>query len=1001
MSDEVKPSRSKSLKEGVKLKTKPAVIPTRRKMKTKASRLPMTTMMPKGITKWNIIFTTIFGALLIVTIVNSYFYTFLRIPLPDIILQFLEPAIMVVEVFIVLVAFEAKAFKFPKIRTRHSVKRILITGFIIGSLLVSFFTPYVNLVGKYRDLPPGSIEPMVVNDNWFNSLFTGSAPFYIDGLLDLLDALDLNDSLDDVDIARITAESGSSLGDFLYRWEIQDTYLSDTWEFVASSPSTRSALTPQNYGPPLPDPNITVEEFKVNQTVYSVSTGLLTPLLSTLSNIYNKPFLQPDDFGAPGDWDDNLLDQNGTVSAQDGTANIRYSLRDMFSLQATTTTLGFLGSFNYDTYFLRDENISDIVTNTGQFGDPLYLSSSFNSTYARFLQKPANYKTISPNVAEFARENYNTGIDNNHDYYQQVSYILEKIIGKYGPPLAADSDNEGQDRAELVAQYLDRSLSGYLALAAMTLRLNNIPCRPVFGFAIGDEIGGDSNDRMLKLGNFYAWIEALIPIDLGGGNIVYKWGQFQMGPYFDGVDLIYCENTLYSSYDLDLYILNEPPLYFPVSSQMAGSEQVYVTDYATNYTFRAVVNDVNGPVDGATVTFKVLTLEDYYAYQSNPIQLLAAARDVGTAGTSGGVAELYTELDPLIYPMYVPTDNSTVFALIAYVTFLSMNTTAFIVAPDGYLTDIYINTNKQIMLNPYPPPVGVADFYILQKGVNYTISTILYEDVAHTTPLTNRLVTYIILDDPQMQAIIADPLNLLTITPQGEATAYTNNTGGSAVATQSAGFNFLENCSTSATYYIVARYGQNYTVTILVYEDSKKSTIDVSDDFFNKDTEGDTFTTDLDFYLYLEPSGGTPEPIGNEAIDVWFVPQDIYNSATKTSRSAFEADLVLPANDPFTVLVDSALTDGSGIYNNTLVIDVSGLYPYVYYVVVFYLDSWNISAEIVIADVPLSPVLGLDSVENNLSINSIDIDHPLELFTFPEKYVTLIQSKMMFYEVFR
>ncbi|MCE7742000.1 MAG: hypothetical protein GOP50_06035, partial [Candidatus Heimdallarchaeota archaeon] len=134
MSKEVKPSRAKSLKQGVKLKTKPAVVPKRRKIKSKTGKMPMAAMMPKGITKWNIIFTTIFGALLIVTIVNSYFYTFLRIPLPDIILQFLEPAIMIVEVFIVLVAFEAKAFKFPKIHTRHSVKRILITGFILGTL---------------------------------------------------------------------------------------------------------------------------------------------------------------------------------------------------------------------------------------------------------------------------------------------------------------------------------------------------------------------------------------------------------------------------------------------------------------------------------------------------------------------------------------------------------------------------------------------------------------------------------------------------------------------------------------------------------------------------------------------------------------------------------------------------------------------------------------------------------------------------------------------------
>ncbi|MHA1199149.1 MAG: hypothetical protein ACTSQF_07350 [Candidatus Heimdallarchaeaceae archaeon] len=997
MSKEVKPSRKKSLKQGAKLKTKPAVVPKRRKIKSKTGKMPMAAMMPKGITKWNIIFTTIFGALLIVTIVNSYFYTFLRIPLPDIILQFLEPAILIVEVFIVLVAFEAKAFKFPKIHTRHSVKRILITGFILGTLLISFFTPYVNLIGKYRDLPSGSIESMYVNDDWFDSLFTGSAPFYIDGLLDLLDALDLNDSLDEIDIARITAEPGSSLGEFLYRWEIRDTYQSDTWEFVESSPSTRFDLEPQNYGPPLPDPNITVEEYKVNQTVYSITTGLLMNMISTWSNNYEKPFLQADDFGAPGDWDDNILDANMTVSAEDGSANIKYNLRDMLSVQATTSTLGFLGSLYYDTYFAKDENISAIVSSTGQFGDAPYVSSAFNTTNSRFLQTPANYETISPNVASYAQDLTDLGLTNGHDYYQQITYILENIITEFGLPESAESDNGGQDRAELVVQGSDKSLSGYLALAIMTLRLNNIPCRPVFGFAIGNEIGGDPNDRMLELGNFYAWIEALIPIDLGGGNIVYKWGQFQMGPYFDGVDRIYCENTLYSSYDLDLYILNKPPLYFPVSSTMAGSELVYVTDYATPYTFRAVVSSESVPVDGVTVTFKTLTLEDYFTYQHNPILLLLHTRDVGTNVTIAGVAEWVTELNPIHYPMYVPGDNSTIFALLAYASLLSANATGFIVAPDGYLSNIFIDANKQIMLNPYPPPVGFGQFYIMQRGVNYTISTNLYDEIAHVTPLPNRLVTYYILDDPQMQAIIADPMNLMSITPWGQANAFTNSTGGSAVATQSAGFNFFENCSVSTTYYIVARYGQNYTVTILVYEDSKKSTIDISDDFHNKDVEGNTFTTDLDFYLYLEPTGGTPEPITNEVIDVWFVPQDVYDAATKTSRSALESALTASS---FATLLDSDLTDGSGIYNNSFVIDVSGSYAGIYYVLVFYLDTWNISAEIIIADAPASLAF-LNDLNESL-IGEFSISTRIEVLSLQEKYsIGSIRLEMVLCEVLK
>ena len=360
MSEEGKRGSSRQLKEGVKFKTKPAVVPKRRKMKQKTGKMPIAAMMPKGITKWNIIFTIIFGTLLVLTIVNSYFYTIIRIPLPPIILQFVEPAVMIVEVFLVILAFEAKAFSFPKIHTRHSVKRIMITGFIIGALLVSFFTPYVNLIGKYRDLPPGQIKPMDVDDDWFNSLFTGSAPFYIDGLLDLLDALDLNDSMDDIDIASVSAKHGD-LGEFLYRWEVRDTYQSDTWEFIESSPSTRYDLMPENYGPPTSPSYV---EYDVNQTVYSVTTGLLMNMISTWSTNYDKPYLAYDDYGIPDDWDDNIRDENDTIGAQDGTTNIRYNLRDMLSVQASTTTMGFVGSMNYTTYYIPDENASDIVTNT-------------------------------------------------------------------------------------------------------------------------------------------------------------------------------------------------------------------------------------------------------------------------------------------------------------------------------------------------------------------------------------------------------------------------------------------------------------------------------------------------------------------------------------------------------------------------------------------------------------------------------------------------------------
>ena len=76
-SEEPKPT--KRLKAGVKLKTKPAVVPKTRKIKTKSDKLPIAALVPKGITKWNIIFTILFTGLLVATIINSYFKQFLTI----------------------------------------------------------------------------------------------------------------------------------------------------------------------------------------------------------------------------------------------------------------------------------------------------------------------------------------------------------------------------------------------------------------------------------------------------------------------------------------------------------------------------------------------------------------------------------------------------------------------------------------------------------------------------------------------------------------------------------------------------------------------------------------------------------------------------------------------------------------------------------------------------------------------------------------------------------
>ncbi|MCG3215545.1 MAG: transglutaminase domain-containing protein, partial [Candidatus Heimdallarchaeota archaeon] len=520
MSEEIKPG--KKLKTGVRIKTKPAVVPTRRKVKTKGAKLPIAMMGPKGIRKWNIIFTIIFGALLVLTVINSFFREFIIIPIPDLYLQVIIPIVIFIEVFLVLLAFETYkvsfAFRllriiltiitalvfFPltliKYHTRHNIWRIMFVGLTIGTLILSFFSPYINMIGKYRDLPPGDITEQEVSPDWFSSLFQGSAPFYIDGLLDLLDALDLNDTLGDQEMA--TVDSSTALGNYLYRWEINDRYDSGTWEFTASN-AQQFSLEPEDFGSP---PAAWVQELNVTQTVYSsaFSTAILGPLLSTWST-YHTPHLEP-----VSDYDSYLRDSNDSVAAESGSTSISFNSRDQLLLQSTATSIAFLGTYNYQTYFALDD-IQAVIGDVEDHSLDGFGTTTFNDTYAAYLQEPQNYRTVSPSVATYATTRKNEGfVANSNTVYEQIIFVLDDIIQRFGLPLEAQSDNEGADRAERLILGYDRSVSAYIALAVMALRICGIPARPVFGFAIGDDIGGDPTSKSLTLANLFGWVEALL-----------------------------------------------------------------------------------------------------------------------------------------------------------------------------------------------------------------------------------------------------------------------------------------------------------------------------------------------------------------------------------------------------------------------------------------------------------------------------------------------------------
>ena len=973
MSEEQK--KVKKLKAGVKTKTKPAVVPKYRKLKKRDADLPIE-LMPKKITKWNIVFSVIFIALLVITVINFYFYEYVIIPLPPLVLNILVPVILVIEVFLILLAFETYKVKFaPKLlriiltvvtfiiffpftlfkyHTRHSVKRIVFTGLLLWSLIFSFFSPYFGLINKFRDLPPGQLDEQFVDPDWFESLFQGSAPFYIDGLLDLLDALDLNDTLGDQEMAQVQADAGS-LGNYLYRWEINNRYDSTSWEFVEGN-AQRFIIPSENIVPPSFPPSVTVTDLNVTQTVYTATTSILSNLLSTWSTYYTPHLYDVTTDGYT--WDDFLKDENDTVRATPGTTNIRYNSRKQLSLQSTSDMFGFVGTYNYKTYFALDDDIPGIIDACETASDGNFGTTTFNNTYVSPLQIPQNYATISPLVNAYARTLFSEGQANGNDVYEQVTYILDRIIGDHGLPTADQTDNNGRDRAELLREGTDHSVSAYIALAIMVLRLNGIPARPVFGFAIGDPILGNPDHRSLTLDNLFAWVEALLPLNFGGGT-EYHWGQFQIVPYPDNGDLIYCENTLYTAYNISIEMLSVP------TQDVGLGQDVYVIDNYVDIDLRAHVSSSGTDVEGATVTFETITSADLQTYQSDPGQLLSIARDLGTAVTNAfGLAILTRSFDHVNYTQFNPSDpQGTSYVLFAYVSLASMNGTGFIVLPEGYLTSVAMNATIQALPDP-PYPEG--DYYIAQKGRVYQISTILYEDAGHTTPLVNRLVSYYILTDSELQDLLLGLIGPQDLTQLGQD--FTDVNGNSTIYSYNTttDTNHFAGLTDNTTYFIVASYGQNYTYAVMLYVDALGSTIDID--------ASDLANFDLDFYLYSYPFGGSEDPLENEPIEVWIAAEAKYNAYSGTDPDDLKTHLTSAtynSTPPYCqIKVSSALTDGNGFYNTTFPVTLGEFGVGIFIVIVFYLDTWNISETFTISS---GPAFSINNIQNQEIMNPLNV----------------------------
>ncbi|MCG3256653.1 MAG: hypothetical protein KAU62_11225, partial [Candidatus Heimdallarchaeota archaeon] len=284
---------------------------------------------------------------------------------------------------------------------------------------------------------------------------------------------------------------------------------------------------------------------------------------------------------------------------------------------------------------------------------------------------------------------------------------------------------------------------------------------------------------------------------------------------------------------------------------------------------------------------------------------------------------------------------------------------------------ISINATKETLSNPSPPPVGTFNLFLIQKGVQYQISTELFEFSNLTSPLEGRLVTYYILDENEKNDLLLGTLDPATLRVIGSN--YTDSNGNSSVYTMQGTTNILSTLTppvtAGAAYYIAALFGQNYTYTIMLYFDGKYSTVDSSDYYHNKGVDGEFFTPDIDIFLYQQPPGGTPSPITGESVEIWLVKQSVYDAADKIDATTLRADLVIVRNAGEAYgayIVDTGVSDLNGFYNTTLNVNVTQFGPSFYRLVVFYLDTWNISAQITIAFPPAHLSYAMTNVESSI-----------------------------------
>ncbi len=970
----------KRLKEGVKLKTrkgispKPAMVEKKRKIKTsKSKKRPVTGVEdPNKIKRKNIILSSIFTVLLIAVIIELYVYEYILLPFSDFAMLIIEPVILTALILAILFSFETYKTEFTptilrilltigtlivffpitlyKRHTRHNVWRIFFTGFTIVTLLMSFFSPYIGLFGKRRSLIGGPGEDLYdVDTSALSAEFNINININASELKDFLDQLLNNASLLDQvtlesSVANVTL-AGEDIGNYLYRYEVYDEYEDEDWEFVASSNALTTRIPENQKGSPEAE-NQT--KLGISQTVYSATSSLETSLLSTWSSYY-LPHID-----IPQNLDANLLDLNGTQKAKKGSTDISYNTRDEFVLSSTISTNDmfspFQGTYYYETHFIGDQDYEPIISNALDFD---YYSTSIQNTiindYALFLQTPDDYENRSPYVKTFADE-IETLLTEDATVYQAITSVINRVLMK-GEPTSKSEEGDGANN--LAAPDGEGSFTDYIALTVMALRLLGIPARPVLGFAIGEPDSNDDGDyQALKIKHMYMWVEALVPYD-DGGDIKYIWGQFQVGPYVtSNYEYVYCDNTMYSSYDIALTIYENSP--GDVQTQNIEGQDVYLLDYGINYTVQATTTQGNESVEGTMLTFESFTTSTVENTQ-DPTTLIGNGVEIGVGSArsdSSGHAIVYHVFNSSFETLNLADPSSTSYVIFAY-TGLSYDVAPIAIFPKGYLTDVSFNASKQSLPDPNNP-LETYDYYLIQKDWRYSMSTFVYEDETETTPLTNRSITFYLLTSNELQQVQAGTLTDFSQLNSIGSTL-TDNQGNATITNFHEGSDAFGDLSINTGYAVAASYGANYSASPIIYLDALQSIININTTSYSYGSPG-YFFQDITVTLQMAPPDGTVEPLPDVDVKLWMIPLEFYEEyGTSSFETADEYISYLKGLDQWNINnFVNGTTNEFGVFNHIYQTNFDDYGVGNFKIVTFYKDRWNGSETISISSGPAS-----------------------------------------------